>query len=327
MPEITIGIDIGGTSTKFGIVDAEANVIYQNSVDTQLPDVNDYLRGLVAAINVGLNELDVDYNLLGIGIGAPNANYFRGTIEEAPNLPWKGVVPIAKLLQSEFHVPVAVTNDANAAAIGEMVYGGAQEMKDFIVITLGTGLGSGLVANGEMILGNDGFAGEIGHVAVKINGGRKCKCGLRGCLETYVSATGLKRTVYKLLADHHVDSELRKYSFEDLDTKIVGIAAENGDSLAQEAFDYTGKVLGAKLADSVKHTDPEAIFIMGGLAQAGELIFAPTRKHLEKNLMEIYKGKVKILPSELDNQTAPIVGASSLIIDRLNKDASKGELV
>ena len=322
MINITLGVDIGGTSTKFGIVDSDAKVLYQSSVETQISNISDYINGLTNSINQGLKTLSEKYKLLGIGVGAPNANYFRGTIEEAPNLPWKGVVPLAELLQEKFDVPVAVTNDANAAAIGEMVYGGAQGMKDFIVITLGTGLGSGLVSNGEMILGNDGFAGELGHVSMKLNGGRKCKCGKKGCLETYVSATGLKRTVYKLLADHHVDSELRKYSFEDLNTKIVAEAAERGDGLAKEAFDYTGKVLGAKLADAVNHTNPEAIFIMGGLAQAGDLIFEPTKKHLEKNLMPIYQGRVKILPSQLDNQTSPIVGASSLIIDRLSKEES-----
>lgn len=320
MLDITIGIDIGGTSTKFGIVDKDANVIFQNSTDTQLPEFKDYIALLSKAIREGLESLGEAYNLLGIGVGAPNANYFNGTIEEAPNLPWKGVVPLAKSLEDEFGVPVAVTNDANAAAIGEMVFGGAQGMKDFIVITLGTGLGSGLVANGQMILGKQGFAGELGHVAIKVGRGRKCKCGKRGCLETYVSATGLKRTVYKLLADHHVDSELRKYSFDDLNTKIVGKAALDGDPLAKEAFEYTGKILGAKLADAVNHTNPEAIFIMGGLAQAGDLIFEPTKRHLEKNLMTIYKNNIKVLPSKLDNQTSPIVGASSLIVDRLAKE-------
>ena len=322
MLKITVGIDIGGTSTKFGIVNLDGQVLYQNGTDTQFPKFEDYISNLSEAIRKGLNTLDQECQILGIGVGAPNANYFKGTIEEAPNLPWKGVVPLAEKLNEQFSIPVAVTNDANAAAIGEMVYGGAKGMKDFIVITLGTGLGSGFVTNGEMILGNDGFAGELGHVSLKLNGGRKCKCGKRGCLETYVSATGLKRTVYKLLADHHVDSELRKYSFEDLNTKIVAEHAERGDELAKEAFEYTGKVLGAKLADAVNHTNPEAIFIMGGLAQAGDLIFKPTMKHLEKNLMPIYKNRVKVLPSKLDNQTAPIVGASSLIVDRLSKEKS-----
>lgn len=325
--EIVVGIDIGGTSTKFGLVDKDGNVLYQNTVDTQLPRVEDYIDGLTTAIHVGLDSLSESYELLGVGVGAPNANYYSGTIEEAPNLPWKGVVPFVELLKERFDVPIKITNDANAAAIGEMVYGGAKGMTDFIAITLGTGLGSGLVTNGKLVLGRHGFAGELGHVSVKIKGGRQCKCGNTGCLETYVSATGLKRTVYKLLADHHIDSELRTYSFDDLNTKIVAKAAEAGDPLAQEAFEYTGKVLGAKLADAVNHTDPEAIFIMGGLAQAGDLIFKPTIKALEKKLMTIYKGKVKVLPSQLDNQTTPIVGAASLIISQLSADKRAKELV
>ncbi|WP_109829942.1 ROK family protein [Reichenbachiella versicolor] len=317
MLQIIAGVDIGGTSTKYGLVDNEGNVLYQGSVKTQFPDVNDYIDELENAIREGLESLTDTYELVGVGIGAPNGNYFKGTIEEAPNLPWSGVVPIGKLIEDRFGVPVALTNDANAAAIGEMVYGGAKGMKNFIVITLGTGLGSGLVSNGEMILGHQGFAGELGHQSIKTKGGRQCKCGQKGCLETYVSATGIKRTVYKLLADHHIDSELRNYSFVDLNAKIVADHAKQGDALAIEAFEYTGSILGAKLADAVVYTDPEAIFIMGGLAQAGELLFKPTIKALNDNSMAIFKDKVKVLPSKLDNQTAPIVGAASLIIQKM----------
>lgn len=317
MLQIIAGVDIGGTSTKFGLVDYEGNVLYQGSVKTQFPEVNDYVDVLENAIRVGLESLTEQYELTGIGMGAPNGNYYKNTIEEAPNLPWKGVVPMGQLIEDRFGVPVAMTNDANAAAIGEMVYGGAKDMKDFLVITLGTGLGSGLVANGQMILGHHGFAGELGHQSIKVKGGRQCKCGQKGCLETYVSATGLKRTVYKLLADHHIDSPLRKYSFNDLNAKTVADYARKGDALANEAYEYTGKILGAKLADAVVYLNPEAIFIMGGLAQAGELLFDPTIKALNENLMPIFQGKVKVLKSELDNQTAPILGAASLIIQKM----------
>lgn len=320
MLELTIGIDIGGTSTKFGLVDMRGDVLRQNSIPTDNPNVNEFVKELATAIRIELDTVDEPFKLHGIGVGAPNGNFFKGSIEEAPNLPWKGSVPMADLLSEEFEIPAVLANDANAATIGEMVFGGAKDMKDFVVITLGTGLGSGFVVNGQLVRGHDGFAGEVGHVGIKIKGGRKCKCGKTACLETYVSATGLKRTVYKLLADHHVDSELRKYSFEDLDTKIVAQAAENGDELAIEAFEYTGKILGTKLADTVNHTNPEAIFIMGGLAQARDLIFKPTIKALEAHLLTVFKGRVKVLPSKIDNNSAPIVGASSLILDKLYKE-------
>jgi glucokinase len=319
MLELIVGIDIGGTSTKFGLVDINGQVHFQSSIPTENPNIDTFIAELIQAVRVGMDTINEDFELLGVGVGAPNANYLKGTIEDAPNLPWRGVIPMADLLGKEFDLPVRLTNDANAAAMGEMMFGGARGMKDFIVITLGTGLGSGIVANGKLIQGHGGHAGELGHIAYKIGGGRKCKCGKKGCLETYVSATGLKRTVYKLLADHHMDSELKRCSFDDLDTKMVADAANRGDEVAKEAFDYTGKVLGARLADAVAVTSPEASFIMGGLAKAGELIFAPTIKHLEKNLLSIYQGKVKVLPSELDSTHTPIIGAASLILDHLDE--------
>lgn len=315
MLELIVGIDIGGTSTKFGLVDTSGKVRTHSSLATENPDINGFINELTAAVNQAVDSLDENVELIGVGVGAPNGNYKSGTIENAPNLPWTGTIHLADLLEKEFGVPVKLTNDANAAAMGEMMFGGAKGMKDFIAITLGTGLGSGFVANGQLIQGHDGHAGELGHIAYKIGGGRLCKCGKKGCLETYVSATGLKRTVYKLLADHHMDSELKRYSFDELNTKMVADAALNGDVVAKEAFDYTGKVLGAKLADAVGHTSPEAIFIMGGLAKANELIFKPTIKHFEKNLLNIYQGKVKILPSELDSTHTPIIGAASLILE------------
>ncbi|ELR68264.1 Glucokinase [Fulvivirga imtechensis AK7] len=322
MKDVTVGIDIGGTNTKFGIVDSEGQVIYQSKLPTQRhADFKDYIKELGTAIRQGLAQTKENYNIQGIGVGAPNANYFRGTIEHAPNLVWKGIIPIVEIIQKDFNVPVIITNDANAAAMGEMIYGNAKGMRDFIMITLGTGLGSGIVSNGELIYGFEGFAAELGHVTVNPNG-RHCGCGKVGCLETYVSATGIKRTVYKLLADYIEESELRGISFHDLSTKMITEAALRGDLVAKAAFEYTGKILGSKLADSVAHTNPEAIFIFGGLSLAGDLIFTPTKKYLEANLMPIYKNKVKVLPSGLQNQSAPILGASSLVVDYLNKKSS-----
>ncbi|MEO9850427.1 MAG: ROK family protein [Reichenbachiella sp.] len=315
MLELIVGIDIGGTSTKFGLVDTSGKVLMHSSIATDNPDIEGYIGELTTAVKRAVDDIGESVELLGVGIGAPNGNYRKGTIEDAPNLPWSGTIPLADMLEKQFNIPTKLTNDANAAAMGEMMFGGAKGMRDFIAITLGTGLGSGFVANGELIQGHDGHAGELGHIAYKIGGGRLCKCGKKGCLETYVSATGLKRTVYKLLADHHMDSELKRYSFDELNTKMVADAALNGDKVAKEAFDYTGKVLGAKLADAVGHTSPEAIFIMGGLAKAGDLIFKPTIKHFEKNLLHIFQGKIKILPSELDSTHTPIIGAASLILE------------
>jgi glucokinase len=321
MKNVTIGIDIGGTSTKYGLTDRDGNIYFQGELSTQQYDeFNDYVRALACKLREALRPHQV--NLLGIGVGAANGNYYKGTIEHATNLKWKGIIPLADMLNQEFHVPVLVTNDANAAAVGEMVYGAAQNMKDFIVITLGTGLGSGIVCNGQLVNGKHGIAGEIGHTTVNY-AGRHCNCGKRGCLETYVSATGIKRTVYKLLADHLEPSELRGVSFEDLDTRMITEAALRGDVVALAAFEYTGRILGTKLAETVVHTDPEAIFLFGGLSLAGDLIFKPTIKHMELNLMPIFRGKVKVLPSGLQNQAAPILGASSLVWNYLEAKESK----
>lgn len=319
MKEVTVGVDIGGTNTKFGIVDREGNVLFQDSISTQgFEEFRDYLRGLSDALRKGLQAPGANYKLLGIGVGAANGNYYKGTIEHATNLKWKGIIPLAEMLREEFNVPALVTNDANAAAVGEMIYGAAKGLKDFIVITLGTGLGSGLVANGQLINGKHGIAGELGHTTVNY-AGRYCNCGKRGCLETYVSATGIKRSVYKLLADHLEPSELRGISFDNLNTKMITDAARRGDIVAQEAFEYTGRILGTKLAETVVHTDPETIFLFGGLSLAGDLIFKPTIKHMEANLMPVFRGKVKVLPSGLQNQAAPILGASSLVWNYLEE--------
>lgn len=322
MKKVTIGIDIGGTSTKYGVVDIEGKVIFQSSIPTQSHEnFDEYIVELTTAVSKGLDT--ENHELIGVGVGAPNGNYYRGTIEYATNLRWKGVLPLAESIKKIFDVPIVVTNDANAAAVGEMVFGGAQEMKNFIVITLGTGLGGGIISNGRLINGHDGFAGELGHLTIHHGQGRNCGCGRKGCLETYVSATGIKRTVYKLIAEHMEDSELRGISFNDLSTKMITEAALRGDIIAQKAFEYTGRILGAKLADTVAHTNPEAIFLFGGLSLAGDLIFSPTIKYLEESLMPIYKNKIKILPSKLQNQSAPIIGASSLVWDQLRKDKSQ----
>jgi glucokinase len=318
MRELTIGIDIGGTNTKYGIVDRDGNVIYQGSISTvQYEEFKDYFAGLSTALREAMKSVPGEHKMMGVGVGAANGNYYKGTIERATNLKWKGIIPLADMIRQEFDIPAIITNDANAAAVGEMVYGAAKGMKDFVVITLGTGLGSGFVTNGQLMNGKHGIAGEVGHTSVN-PAGRFCNCGKRGCLETYVSATGIKRTVYKLLADHLEPSELRGISFDNLTTKMITESAVRGDLVALAAFEYTGRILGMKLAETIVHTDPEAIFLFGGLSLAGDLIFKPTIRHMEANLMPLFRGKIKVLPSGLQNQAAPILGASSLVWNYLD---------
>jgi glucokinase len=258
------------------------------------------------------------YVLRGIGIGAPNANFYRGTVENPPNLNWKGVVNVVALVRKYYDLPVAVTNDANAAALGEMLYGAAKGLKNFIVITLGTGVGSGIVSSGELVYGADGFAGEIGHTTVDPNG-RECGCGGRGHLETYASATGICRTVGELLAIRRAESPLRNIAPADLTSKMIADAAGKGDPIAKEAFEYTGRILGMKLADSVAHLSPEAIILFGGLAAAGALIFDPTQRSLEEYLLSIFRNKVKLLPSGLTTGDTAVLGASALIWNEILK--------
>jgi glucokinase len=318
MKEVVIGVDIGGTFTKYGIIDRNGNCLIENSISTNSGNgIDEFLKDATKAFKNDLAKFS-DAKLKGIGIGAPNGNYYSGTIEFAPNLKWKGIIPLVDLFKKNFNVPIYLTNDANAAAIGEMIYGNAKDLRDFIVITLGTGLGSGIVSNGELIYGHDGFAGEIGHTIVRHNG-RQCGCGRRGCLETYVSATGIKRTVYKLLADSLEDSKLRSVSFNELSAEMITEAAKNGDKIALEAFEYTGNILGQTLADSIAYTSPKVIFLFGGLAKAGNLILEPTRKHLENNILNIYKGKVKILISGMEELNAAIMGAGALAWKELEK--------
>jgi glucokinase len=318
MKEVVIGVDIGGTYTKYGIIDRNGHCLVENSISTNSGNgVDEFLKDATKALKNDLAKFN-DIQLIGIGIGAPNGNYYNGTIEFAPNLKWKGIVPLVDLFKKNFNVPIFLTNDANAAAIGEMIYGNAKELRDFIVITLGTGLGSGIVSNGELVYGHDGFAGEIGHTIVRHNG-RQCGCGRRGCLETYASATGIKRTVYKLLADSIEESKLRSVCYNDLSAEMITEAAKNGDKIALEAFEYTGNILGQTLADSVAYTSPKVIFLFGGLAKSGELILEPTRRHFENNILNIYKGKVKILISGMEEINAAIMGAGALAWKELEK--------
>ncbi len=315
MQELSIGIDIGGTNTEIGLVDRKGNIWAENKISTSdYPEVDDYVTALTSAINESLKAVTENYVLKGIGIGAPNGNYYTGSIEFAPNLHWKGVVPLVKLLNQNFHVNMALTNDANAAAMGEMIYGAAKGMKDFIVITLGTGLGSGIVVDGKVVYGHDGFAGEVGHTIYDPQG-RLCGCGRKGCLETYASATGMKKTVIEFLSKTSEKSLLSSIPEKDLNSKIIYEAAVKGDKIALEAFDYTARILGLKLADSVAYTSPEAIFLFGGLALAGDYILKPTKKYMEENILQIFKNKVKLEISGLMGKNAAVLGAAALIWD------------
>lgn len=314
MKQLVVGIDIGGTNSVFGLVDREGNMYGEGVVPTRkFPDFDQYLEELFIGISNISKNVGEEFELMGIGIGAPNANYYDGTIWNAANLVWKGTVPFVEKMKRYYpNIPIIITNDANAAAIGEMIYGGAKGMKDFIVVTLGTGLGSGFVSGGKLIYGHDSFAGELGHVIVN-KGGRMCGCGRKGCLETYVSATGIKRTAFKLLADHLEDSEFRNISYNDLTAEMITKAALNGDPLAIEAYEYTGMMLGQALADAVAITSPEAIFLFGGLAKAGKYIFEPTKRYMEMHMLANFRNKVKLLPSGIDGKNAAVLGASALI--------------
>lgn len=313
--QIAAGIDIGGTNTVFGLVDRDGKILAEGSIKTkEFEEVEVFVAALYEKIQVTIKKLGNGNELLGYGIGAPMGNINKGTIEYSADLPWKGVIPLAEIFGEHTSLPVIVTNDANAAAVGEMVYGGARGMKNFVVITLGTGLGSGFVIDGKLVYGEDGFAGEIGHTAIRPGtSNRECGCGRKGCLETYVSATGIKRTLLKIMADSIVESQLRELSFNELDSEKIHKAALEGDRIALEAFNHTGQMLGFKLADVVATTNPEAIFLFGGLALAKDLIFEPTKEYMEEHLLGIYRGKVKLLLSELSTQNAAVLGASSLV--------------
>ena len=312
MKSYVVGIDIGGTNTKLGIVDSRGTVLAKDSIKTNKHQrIEDYIQDLHQAFLSLVESQNLDGEIVGIGVGAPNANYFKGTIEGAVNLPWKGVVPFVKLMEEVFHIPLRITNDANAAAIGEMTYGVARGVKDFIMITLGTGVGSGIVANGQLVYGSDGNAGELGHVIVRPNG-RLCGCGRSGCLETYTSATGVARTAREFLELQRVESLLRRIPVQDITSKDVYDAAMAGDALAKEIFEYTGKILGEAFASFVAFSSPKMIVLFGGLTHAGDLIMRPIKDAMEDNLLNIYKGKVELVLSQLNEADAAILGASAL---------------
>ena len=314
--KIVVGVDIGGTNTVFGFVAEQGYCLSETRFKTlDYFQVDQFFTQLVKSINEGYDKLKKDYKLIGIGIGAPNGNYYRKSVENPPNLPW-GIVDVERKLKKYFDLPIAVTNDANATAIGELLFGAGKGMKDFIVITLGTGLGGGIVARGKLLHGYDGFAGELGHT-IYVRNGRQCTCGLKGCLETYASGSGIVRTAKELLNQSSAKSGLRKFLGKGLTSKLICEEALKGDKIALECFELTGKALGLKLADFVSVTNPEAIFLFGGLAKAGDLIINPTKKYMEENLFTPYKDKVKILPSGLTKINAAVLGSAALILYEL----------
>jgi len=318
--EYAIGIDIGGTTTKFGIVDHRGDTLYRGVIaSNKYEEIEPYLDELYAALSPAIEEAGGIKTIKGIGIGAPNGNFYSGTIEYAPNLKWKGIVPLAKLVTDKFNVPAALTNDANAAAVGEMMYGAARGMKDFIMITLGTGVGSGIVANGQLILGHDGFAGELGHTIIVPGGRLHWSTGHHGSLEAYTSATGVTMTALEFLEQRPKEkSLLRNYSKAEMDSRVVYDCAKQGDSMAKDVYEFTGEILGKALANFVMFSSPEAIILFGGLTYAGSLIMNPTREHMEKNLLPIFQNKVKLIFSELKEADAAILGASALVWEMKN---------
>lgn len=308
-----IGIDMGGTNTVFGVVDARGNVLAKSAVKTQThSDINLYIDDLHAELIKLIDQVGGKDKVKGIGVGAPNGNYYSGKIEFAPNLPWKGQIPFAELMASKFGIPTALTNDANAAAIGEMIYGAARGMKHFIMITLGTGVGSGIVIDGKLVYGHDGFAGELGHTTSVRNNGRQCGCGKTGCLEAYASATGVARTAREILELSKEASILRNIPVDSITSKDVYEAAVQGDKIALEIFEFTGKMLGEALADFVAFSAPEAIILFGGLTKAGDLIMKPIVESMNNNVLPLWRDKVKVLFSELKEADAAILGASAL---------------
>ena len=310
-----IGLDLGGTNSVFGIVDSRGDIKATTSIKTQgYEDVNDYVAASVEALQLIIDQVGGIDTIKAMGIGAPNGNYYNGTIEFAPNLSWghNGVVPLAKMFSEKLGIPVALTNDANAAAIGEMTYGVARGMKNFIVITLGTGVGSGIVVNGQLVYGSDGFAGELGHVVVRREDGRSCGCGRNGCLEAYCSATGVARTARELLETTEEPSLLREMILEDITSLDVSIAAEKGDKLAQHVYQTTGEMLGEACANFAAFCSPEAFIFFGGLTKAGDLLMKPLKESYDKNVLKIYKDKAKFLISGLDGSSAAVLGASAI---------------
>ncbi len=313
--EFAIGIDIGGTTTKFGIVNHRGEISNTGNIATdKYSDIHQFIDQLYEELKPSIKNVGGEKVIKGIGVGAPNGNYYTGTIDYAPNLHWKGIIPIAKLISDRFLKPCTLTNDANAAAVGEMMYGAARGMRDFIMITLGTGVGSGIIANGQLIYGHDGFAGELGHTVIRPEGRLHWGTGMRGTLETYASATGIAITAREIIDERIGEkSLLRNIPHEEITSKTVFEAAAKGDKIANEVFQFTGKILGEALANFVMFSSPEAIILFGGVIKAGNLLLDPVKENMEKNLLPIFQNKVKLLFSELKESDAAILGASALV--------------
>ncbi|MEM6316751.1 MAG: ROK family protein [Bacteroidota bacterium] len=310
--KVVLGIDLGGTQTKIGFVQKDGTVLGWDVFSSlgQEPFANfvQQLRTKYTALEA---SIDQEMNVVGVGIGAPNANFYTGNMERAHNFKWGETVPLVTAVEKALSTKVVITNDANLVAIGEQEYGIGKGMKNFIVLTLGTGVGSGFIVNGELLLGDSGMAGEMGHVNVNPNG-RLCNCGLRGCLETYASVTGIKRTVFKLIADMRTPSILREYSYNELTGKMIAEAALEGDPIAMRAFEYTGEILGTKLADAGAYFSPEAIILAGGLTKAGDLLLIPTKKSMEARIFQAFRGKIKLLISDMGQKYDGVLGAAAL---------------
>lgn len=310
-----IGLDLGGTNSVFGIVDQRGNILTTNSIKTQAyKTAEDFVSAGVEALKPIIAKVGGIEQIKAMGIGAPNGNYYRGTIEFAPNVPWghDGVISLADMFSEKLGIPVGLTNDANAAAIGEMQYGVARGMKNFIMITLGTGVGSGIVVDGHMVYGSDGFAGELGHTIIRRENGRPCGCGRKGCLETYCSATGVARTAREFLATSNEPSLLREMNPEEITSLDVSIAASKGDDLANRIYEFTGQILGEACSDFMAFSSPEAFVFFGGLTKAGDLLMKPLKKAYDENVLKIYKDKAQFLISSLDDASAAVLGASAI---------------
>ena len=319
--EYAIGIDIGGTNTKYGIVNHRGDISNRGDISTTNHiDVEKFIEELYNELYPAIEAIGGESMIKGIGVGAPNGNYYNGTIEYAPNLQWRGIIPLAKLITKRFKKPCSLTNDANAAAVGEMMYGAARGMRDFIMITLGTGVGSGIVANGELILGHDGFAGELGHTTIRPGGRLHWGTGMRGTLETYASATGISLTAKELLNERlNEESVLRKFLPNDISAKNIYEAALMNDNIAKEVYKYTGEILGEALANFVMFSSPEAIILFGGVIKSGKILMDPVKESMERNLLPIYQNKIKLLFSELKESDAAILGASALVWEIKNE--------
>jgi glucokinase len=313
-PNLAIGIDIGGTNSEYGVVNHRGEILIKGKIRTDTYDtVDPYINELYENLMPIIERYGKVGNILGIGVGAPNANYYKGIIEYAPNLRWNGVVPLAKLITEKFGLPCALTNDANAAALGEMIYGAAKGFKDFIMVTLGTGMGSALVCNGQLVYGQDGYAGELGHTTI-IRGGRKhWKTDILGSLESYVSATGVMLTAKEMLQQSSEESLLRQYEPDQINSRLVYECAIKGDKISKEVYRFTGQILGEALANFVMVSSPEAVVLFGGVTKARDLFLQSAREHMEMNVLPLYKNKVKLILSELNEADAAILGASTLV--------------